>query len=214
MQFYVSFFVLLLLMILGFSEGQWMDSTSFPLSLALLSLSLSRTSTLSRAVNVVLMRMRTRYPRLFKNLEQLPPAKVYIEPIDLSHRFILEIGQAPVLIRVVKECSSSVDAHISGSLESLVAMLEGKVDGDTLFFSRDITITGNTAVVVALRNTLDREEINILDSIISLCGPFANSAKNVITSLDWLVGEFRTRVQQFHNGLHNSKFDEGATRDG
>ena len=52
------------------------------------------------------------------------------------------------------------DAYIKGNLDILLNLLEGRIDGDALFFTRGLVITGDTAAIVGLRNTLDREEID------------------------------------------------------
>ena len=52
-----------------------------------------------------------------------------------------------------------------------MALLEARVDGDALFFTRELTVSGDTAAVVTLRNILDRETISVLDEASSLFGP-------------------------------------------
>jgi predicted lipid carrier protein YhbT len=37
-------------------------------------------------------------------------------------------------------------------------LLEGKLDGDALFFSRDLVVDGDTEAVVMLRNIIDGAE--------------------------------------------------------
>ena len=89
--------------------------------------------------------------------------------------------------------------------EQFRAMLEGRIDGDMMFFARDILISGDTSVIVALRNTLDREEINLLDDIASLGGPFARPVKNVVHVLGRIGARVRGRIQELGQ-------DEGELR--
>lgn len=84
-------------------------------------------------------------------------------------------------------------ASIKGTLATLFDLLEGEHDGDMLFFSRALTITGNTAPIVALRNTLDRENINLLHDTAALCGPFAKPAQHVIMRINRLAMGLRAR---------------------
>lgn len=62
------------------------------------------------------------------------------------------------------------DASISGSFFNLLRMVDGKRDGDALFFTRDLKIEGNTEAVVYLRNALDDIDGNIAVEIASLYG--------------------------------------------
>jgi predicted lipid carrier protein YhbT len=42
----------------------------------------------------------------------------------------------------------------------LLGMIDGTYDGDALFFSRDLTIEGDTEAVLALRNALENAEFD------------------------------------------------------
>jgi O2-independent ubiquinone biosynthesis accessory factor UbiT len=79
-----------------------------------------------------------------------------------------------------------------------------KIDSDALFFTRDIEITGSTAVTVAVRNTLDREEIVMRDEIAALFGPFERPARRIGRHLDRIVGLARTQVATLHAKLHEA----------
>src|SRR3974390_761488 len=46
------------------------------------------------------------------------------------------------------------DAAIAGSFFHLLDMIDGAVDGDALFFSRDLRVTGDTEAGVAVRDAL------------------------------------------------------------
>lgn len=64
-----------------------------------------------------------------------------------------------------------VDAGISGPLSAYLAMLHGQEDGDTLFFSGALAISGDTAAVLALRNALDDAEIDLSAELGALLPP-------------------------------------------
>ncbi len=148
-------------------------------------------SVLQRGIDILMGRMRRAHPRLFKNLERLETARVRVEPSDVPHRFVLRFGKGGASLRVE---DSEGDACIRGKLEALIGLLEGRADGDKLFFSRDLEITGNTHVVVALRNTLDREEIDLLEDVLALSGPFAPAARAAFSFADALARRVRTGV--------------------
>lgn len=172
-----------------------MESNPLPIPLAHAALSLMPAAALSRVIEVVMRRVEGRHPKLFKNLAQLSPAQVHLVPTDLPHRFALTLGSAPVTFTLVAaDQIEQPDATVSGRLEALIDMLEGRVDGDTLFFSRDIQITGDTSVIVGLRNTLDREEIDLFTEILSLCGPFAGPARMAIGFVERLAKKAREHL--------------------
>ena len=198
--------------ILSNPKGTFMDNPSLPVPLARLVLSMMPARPLSRAIEVVTRRMRTRFPKLFKNLSELPRATVYLEPTDLPHHFVLEIGCTPVLFDVLQGGERPADARVTGSLAMLIDMLEGRADGDMLFFSRDIQVTGDTSVIVALRNTLDREDINLFQEITGLCGPFTQPARAAITMADRVACRIKERLGQLHKDLHADE-PQGAARD-
>ncbi len=179
-----------------------MDTLSLPIPLAQAALSVMPSAVLEKAVEVVLRRMRGRFPKLFRNLSELPAAAVLLTPTDIQHQFLLEIGQDPVMFSVIQGKDFPVNAHISGSLEAMIDMLEGRADGDMLFFARDIQVTGDTSIIVALRNTLDREEINLFHEITGLCGPFAQPARMALTLADGLVRRLKDRIARAHDDLH------------
>jgi len=182
-----------------------MESSSLPVPLAKAILRLMPALVLENALEIVLKRMRGRHPKLFKNLAALPAAVIYLEPTDLPHSFVLEVGTDPATFTVLQDQDKEPQARVSGRLEMLVDMLEGRADGDMLFFARDIQITGDTSVIVGLRNTLDREEIDLFTEILSLCGPFAGSARVALTLADKVARRIRASMECPHDTLRDMK---------
>jgi predicted lipid carrier protein YhbT len=130
-------------------------------------------------IDILLQSMRRRHPSLFRDLARLDGAIIRIEPSDLPHQFVLKYGQGSTTLTVTGPQGHSGDTCVRGKLGALLSLLEGQTDSDKLFFSREIEITGDTSVIVTLRNTLDREEINLLDDMAALCGPLATPARVV-----------------------------------
>ncbi|MDD3183135.1 MAG: SCP2 sterol-binding domain-containing protein [Alphaproteobacteria bacterium] len=178
-----------------------MDSSSLPIPLAQALMSVMPAAVLERSIDVVLRRMRMRFPKLFKNLSELQSATIILKPSDLPHQFMIKIGCNPVTFSVVSGEDYPADARVTGSLESLVDMLEGRADGDMLFFSRDIQVTGDTSIIVALRNTLDREEIDLFAEITGLCGPFAPVMRSALAYAD----RFAQRILGHIRAVHEEK---------
>lgn len=179
-----------------------MVSSQFPVPLARAALSVLPSQALERIVRIVLGKMQTRHPRLFANLARLPAATVHLDPTDTPHTFVLRLGPSDDVFSVLTEDAKQPTASVSGTLECLVDMLEGRADGDTLFFSRDITVTGDTETIVGLRNTLDREEICLLDDIVALCGPFAKPAALALDFAAHLANRLKKHVEGAHSRLH------------
>lgn len=148
---------------------------------------------LQAMIDILLQSMRHRHPSLFRDLRRLDEAIIRIEPSDLPHQFVLNYGQGPTTLTVAGLQSHSGDACVRGKLESLLSLLEGQTDSDKLFFSREIEITGDTSVIVNLRNTLDREQINLLDDIAALCGPLAVPMRAVASFMGATAQRMRSR---------------------
>jgi len=70
-------------------------------------------------------------------------------------------------------------ATIQGPLATLTRLLEGRLDGDALFFSRDLMIEGNMEAVVTLRNAVDGAGIDLLEDLSSAFGPLGGPARLV-----------------------------------
>ena len=56
-------------------------------------------------------------------------------------------------------------AQISGPCRQLARLANGEMDGDAMFFSRDLHISGNLEAVVCLRNALDDVDGSVMDCI-------------------------------------------------
>lgn len=76
---------------------------------------------------------------------------------------------------------------MGGKLVLLLALLEGQIDGDAVFFSRSLTITGDMEAMLALRNALDDCNIDLPADIARMSGPFAPLVRRA-------AAEIRTRA--------------------
>jgi len=113
-------------------------------------------------------------PELFSRLGPHSEKLFMIDPIDLPFVLLLRpTAERPYLVASRRHPRPKHDAAIAGSFLNLIGMMEGSLDGDALFFSRDLRVSGDTEAVVALRNALDDVEGSALDSIIAAFGPLA-----------------------------------------
>ncbi|MGV3278801.1 SCP2 domain-containing protein [Rickettsiales bacterium LUAb2] len=122
-----------------------------------------------------LKKMHTKYIRIFEKVGESNENSYLIIPTDVPFNFYLVIDKlAPSLTLVEKEDTTiEASATIKASLENLLQMFEGKLDGDAAFFSKDLIIEGSTAAIVALRNAVDGEDINIINDLSDNLGIFS-----------------------------------------
>lgn len=79
--------------------------------------------------------------------------KVFLfEAKDIGKRFYLHIKDGG--INVVPHMRRPPDVTMSGKVEVLVNVLVGRVDPDTVFFSRKLEITGDTSTAIRFKNML------------------------------------------------------------
>ena len=68
--------------------------------------------------------------------------------------------------------------------------MHGAFDGDALFFSRDLIIEGDTEAVLALRNAIDNEEIDLAAEVTALFGPLERLVETPARRLLVMVGRW------------------------
>jgi predicted lipid carrier protein YhbT len=116
-------------------------------------------------------------PELFARLGTHAGKRFLIDPVDLPFVLVLTPrAELPQLTLHRRHAQPPFDACIAGTLPNLLEMLDGSIDGDALFFSRALRVTGDTEAVVALRNALDDFEGSALESVISSFGPLSRPA--------------------------------------
>lgn len=81
--------------------------------------------------------------------------EVYVKDIDLSLFLTLEKNKIKTL-----KSPQEADVTLSATGDSLVLLIYGKVDPDTLFFNRKLMVKGNTELGLHLKNFLDTIEVN------------------------------------------------------
>ena len=125
-----------------------------------------------------------RHPGLFGRLGEHGAKVFLLDPPDLP--FVFRLAPRSDRPRVAprrREAAGSWDARIAGTLGALLGLVHGAVDGDALFFSRDIIIEGDTEAVLALRNALDDAELDLLAEAASIFGPAGASVEYVARHL-------------------------------
>ena len=160
-------------------------------------------------IGLALRRLTAALPRnhapLIKRLARMAPASILFAPTDVPHRFVLRIAAQGVAL-VLARRGTKADVTMRGSLATLLALLESRVDSDTVFFSRDLSVTGDTGVALAFRNTLDGEAINLIDDALSRLGPLAAPAARAAVRahhrIDGLIGRLAALRNAAHRDAH------------
>ena len=160
-----------------------MEEAEFPTMLARGVIAATPPPLLDLGAAALLRGMGRNHPDLFRVLEELRRTVVRVELTDLPRQFLLQFGGGAPSLKLASADDVPADASVKGSLESLLALLEGRIDSDALFFTREIVIAGDASAVVALRNILDRETIVLLDEVSSLLGPLQRFAR--AAALSW-----------------------------
>lgn len=133
-----------------------------PMPLAAGSAVLSR---LSRSI-------AARHPSLLRRMGDAAERRFLIHLADLPLLILME----PAAQRLSLHLAASPprhDAAIRGRLAAFLTMLHGQADGDALFFSGDLSISGDTGAVLALRNALDDAELDLTEELAACAGPVA-----------------------------------------
>ena len=129
---------------------------------------------LAPLLDAAMLGMRRRHPELFERLTEIGAAVILIDPVDLPLLFLLEVGRPMPRLRArLQAPQSEPSATIRGPLLTLIDLLQGRLDGDSAFFARDLTIEGEMEAVVALRNAIDAAEIDLWADAVANLGPLA-----------------------------------------
>lgn len=129
------------------------------------------------ALNLVATRLAQSRPDLFARMGAHARKTFLIDPTDLPFIFAMAPDtQAPALTAHGRQEIPAHDGAIAGRFVHLLDMIEGSLDGDALFFSRDLSVSGDVEAVVALRNALDDFDGDLVREILAALGPLAGLA--------------------------------------
>ncbi|HMA13707.1 MAG: ubiquinone anaerobic biosynthesis accessory factor UbiT, partial [Bacteroidota bacterium] len=113
-----------------------------------------------------------RHREVFARLGRHAAQTYLIDPLDLPFAFRLRPRPArPTLEVLHRPVARGWDARIAGRLSALLGMVHGTLDGDALFFSRDLVVEGDVEAVLALRNALDDAEVDLVSELLAVLGP-------------------------------------------
>lgn len=155
-----------------------------PLGLAALPLPLPP---LNLVLGAVTRRMAKAHPVMLRRLGDHAARRFLIDPVDLPWLLLLH----PAAARMTAHRRARPPAHdacLRGPLSAFLAMMHGAEDGDALFFSRDLTVEGDTAAVLALRNAMDDAELDLTEVLAALSGPLAPPLRRALAGAERATG--------------------------
>lgn len=133
---------------------------NLPLPLTPVSILLSR-----------LMRgMAARHPAILRRLGPYADARILLDVTDMPALLLMQPSRQRITAHR-RTRAPEAEAVIRGRLSGFLAMLHGSEDGDALFFSGQLEISGDTSTVLALRNALDDAELDLTDELAAEAGP-------------------------------------------
>lgn len=126
------------------------------------------------------------FPSLLDRLGPHRATRYLIDPTNVPFTLLLQLDPAGP---VFKACDRSVppahDARIAASFLSLLRLVDQDEDGDAMFFSRDLEISGNTEAVVTLRNAIDDVDGSVVDSVAGMFGPAGRAALGLVRKINY-----------------------------
>ncbi|SIO57445.1 Predicted lipid carrier protein YhbT, contains SCP2 domain [Rhodovulum sp. ES.010] len=129
----------------------------------------------------VVHRIARQNPDMFDRLGPHRHAYFLIDPVDMPFMLYLRPDPEALEFRAVNRRNPPpAAARISGTFLDLLTLMDTEQDGDALFFSRDLIVTGDTEAVVCLRNALDDVDDPIAESVADMFGPPGRAALNAL----------------------------------
>ncbi len=136
----------------------------------------------ARLADILFAQVLRAHPKLFDRLGEYGSMTFAFVPTDLPFYFCIRPSERT--IRTLRR-RQPVDANatITGPLALMLALAEGRADGDALFFARRLVVDGDMEAVLALRNALDDNGIDIVKSVGSFAGPAAGAATRILNAV-------------------------------
>lgn len=132
-------------------------------------------------------RITRAHPAMLRRLGDHSARRFLIDPTDLPWVLLLH-PEAATMTAHRRARPPAHDARIAGPLSAFLAMIHGAEDGDALFFSRDLTVEGDTAAVLALRNAMDDAELDLTEELAGISGPLGAPLRRALARAERATG--------------------------
>ena len=103
-------------------------------------------------VGVFIARIVETHPGFRERLKEIDGKVFLFEAKDIGKSFYLRVKDND--IKVVPHSPKKPDVTMRGTVKVLIDVLTGKEDPDTVFFSRRLEISGDTAAAIHFKNML------------------------------------------------------------
>ena len=110
--------------------------------------------------------LRKRHPDLMTRLSPTYGREIYAYFTDLKYGVLLNIGEENTQVKVGEKQNPNLS--LKGKFFDLISIIEGKVDGDALFFSRKIEVEGDTETLIIIRNAFDSADICLIKEFLMI----------------------------------------------
>lgn len=129
-----------------------------------------------------LRELARRRPEVFERLGAYGRCSFLIELSDLGLAFRVVPDGLASRAALVDGRRAASDVRIRGPLLALIGLLDGTLDGDALFFSRTIAVSGRTDALLALRNAIEDAELRPSDllGVGGRAGEFADGSAAIV----------------------------------
>jgi predicted lipid carrier protein YhbT len=128
---------------------------------------------IERATSILFRRVMKEHPHLFVRLGEHVGKRFAFMPADIPLVFVVSPAEPSIHVARRAKAPPDADACVEGPIVMLLALLEGRCDADALFFSRDLTVSGDMEAMLAMRNALDDCDIDLPRDLSALAGPLA-----------------------------------------
>ena len=119
----------------------------------------------------IVRRIARENPDMFNRLGPHIRDLFAIDPVDVPFLLLLRPDPDDLLLKAYRPGTEpAAEARISGRFLDLLSLMDADQDGDALFFSRDLEITGSTEAVVCLRNALEDVDGSIAEMVADMFG--------------------------------------------
>jgi predicted lipid carrier protein YhbT len=160
-----------------------------------------------------------RYPKLAARLAELKGKRLLIAPEELPYAFLLDFPEGRLAIELIDPAGTPpTDAQMRGPLRLFYDLVRGGRDGDALFFSRELAVTGDMAAAVTLRNAMDGAGVDLFAEFLDLPGPLGPVVRGAGAVVDrWagiLLGPLAERTARLEGDVAALRSEVRRLKDG
>ncbi|MFZ5608133.1 MAG: ubiquinone anaerobic biosynthesis accessory factor UbiT [Pseudomonadota bacterium] len=154
---------------------------------------------LALPADLAVARVLRRHPDMARRLPREGDVSILIAPHDAPLAFLLCLRKDRIRLRPVAKASvADATATIRGPLAALLALVQGSSDGDALFFSRALSIEGDTELVVALRNAVDGADLDLWRDVLAVPAPLRPVLRRLALGGDALLRRLIRDIERWH----------------